>query len=119
MRYHIVPVHVPREVEYPLKYLVQHWSNLILLAMLEHTLDDTAAELMHRHLIDTAPEGIHDKLHSLRGDLLDYLLYHVVSMLILNASNDIGLDFFNYFVSQVRGEGFHGFLDNSTAILVA
>jgi hypothetical protein len=87
--------------------------------MLEHTLDDTAAELVHRHLIDTAPEGIHDKLHSLRGDLLDYLLYHVVSMLILDASDDIGLDFFNNFVSKVRGEGFYGFLDNSAAILVA
>jgi hypothetical protein len=87
--------------------------------MLKHTLDDTAAELVHRHLIDTAPEGIHDKLHSLRGDLLDYLLYHVVSMLILNASDDIGFDFFNNFVSQVRRESFYGFLDNSAAILVA
>jgi hypothetical protein len=86
--------------------------------MLEHTLNDTAAELVHRHLIDTAPEGIHDKLHSLRGDLLDDLLNHVVSMLILDASDDVGLDFFNYFVSKVRRESFHGFLDNSAAILV-
>ena len=99
VRYHIVPVHVPREIEYPLKHLVQYRSNLILLAMLKHSLDDAAPKLVHRHLIHTASKGIHDKLHSLRWDLLDNLLNHVVSMLILNASDYIGFDFFNNFVS--------------------
>ena len=62
VRYHIVAVHVSGEIQDSFKDLVEDGSNLIFLTVLEHTLDDTAAELMHTHFIDTGAEGIDNEL---------------------------------------------------------
>lgn len=62
VRYHIVAVHVPGEIQDPFKDLVKDGSNLVFLAVLEHALDNTAAELMHTHFIDTGAEGIDNEL---------------------------------------------------------
>ena len=50
--------------------------------------------------------------------MLNNLLDHVVTVSIFNASDDVRFNFLYDFVSEVRREGFQGFLNNSTAILV-
>ena len=118
MRYHIVAVHVSRQIEDPFKNLVQHWPDLVFFAVLKHPLNDAASELMHTHLIHSPSECFHNKLHLLRGYLLDNLLNNVITICVLNATDYIRFDFLNNLVSKIRGKTFQGLLNDSTAILV-
>lgn len=95
VRDHIVPIHVSRQVQYPLEDLIQDGPNLILLAVLKHALNHSAAVLVHAHFVHLALKGLDDELHFLRVNGLDYLLNDVVPVGVLNAPEDFKPDLIN------------------------
>ena len=92
VRNYVVPIYVSRQIENSLEYLSQYRPDLGLFAVFKHSLDDSAAELMDRHLEDFSPECIHNKLDLLRLNLLNYLLHYMIPISILYARKDLRLD---------------------------
>lgn len=87
--------------------------------MLEHALDDSAAKLIHAHVVDVSSEGLDNELDFLAWDLLDYLLDNMVAICVLNACDDVRTNLINNVVLQGRRQCLKGFLDDTAAILVA
>jgi len=69
----------------------QDWSDLIMFAVLQDTLNDSTAIRVHCQLHDLTDEILHNKLHSLRRRAFDTFLYNMVSILISHALHDISL----------------------------
>lgn len=115
---HIVAVHVTCQVEDAFEDFGEDRADLGLFTVLEHALDHSATELMDWHIIDTGGESVNYELDFVWGDLFDDFLDDMVAIRVFNATDDIGFDFLNDFVSQVGGESFQSFLDHTAAILV-
>lgn len=75
--------------------LVQDVRPRGLLTMLEHALDDTAAVGMGGQTVDLACKGIDDELDVLLRDAFDGFLDDVIAILILDALENLMLEFFD------------------------
>lgn len=64
---------------------------VLLLAVFQHPLDDSAAIWMGGKSVHLAFEGVDDELHILRRNPLDGLLDHMVAILISDTLQDMAL----------------------------
>jgi len=66
--------------------------HLVVTAVLQDTLNDSAAVRMRRQSVHLATEGIDDELDQVRRHAFDALLDHVVTVLILDALHHVALE---------------------------
>ena len=74
---------------------MKHRRASMLLAILQHALYDPAAILVGRQLLNVAGERVDDELDVFGRNPLESFLNHMVSILILDAFEDIVLKFPN------------------------
>jgi hypothetical protein len=87
-----------------------------LLAVLEHPLHDPAAILMSRQGLDLADEGGHDERDVLGVNPLDRLLDDMVAVLILDALEDLGLEFLDQGGLLVGEDVLESFLNDTASV---
>lgn len=63
MRYYIVPVDVPCEIENTIEDLIKDRPYLRFLTVLQHALNDPAAKLVITHIKDLVFKGVYDELN--------------------------------------------------------
>ena len=76
-------------------YFLKYRPASVLLAILQHALNNPAAILVGRQLLNVTGERIDDKLDVFRRDSLESLLDHMISILILDAFENVVLKFSN------------------------
>ena len=76
-------------------YFLKYRPASVLLAILQHALNNPAAILVGRQLLNVTGEGIDDKLDMFRRNSLESLLDHMISVLILDAFENVVLKFSN------------------------
>jgi hypothetical protein len=86
--------------------------------VLQHSLDDSAAELMDTHLVDPGLERINYELYSVTGELLYHFLDHMVSVLVLHTFHHYWFQLINQVLLLDRSENFQSLLHYSAAVLV-
>lgn len=75
--------------------LCKYGASRRLLAVLQHTLYDTAAVRVCRQRLDLASEGVDDELYVLSRYPLDGFLDHVIAILIFDAIYHVILELFD------------------------
>lgn len=76
--------------------LSQNGFTVHLFAVLQHSLDDTAAIGVCSEAVNLAPEGVDDELDILRGHTLDSLLNDMVAILVSHALEDVVLQLLDH-----------------------
>ena len=76
-------------------YFLKYRPASVLLAVLQHALNNPAAILVRRQLLNVTGERVDDKLDVFRRDSLKSLLDHMISILILDTFQNVVLKFSN------------------------
>jgi hypothetical protein len=68
--------------------LVNNGPGLLLSAVLKHSLNNSAAIGVHTQLNHVVIHWLQDEVEAVRGHLLNALLNHMISILVINAVKD-------------------------------
>ena len=86
--------------------------------MLEHSLNDSASELVHTHIIDLAFEGFHNELNLITRYLLNYLLNDMITICILDTFENLRPYLLHEFILDRGGKCLKCLLNDPATVLV-
>lgn len=86
----------------------EHGNLIMRFAVLQDALDDATAIRMSGEDVNLSLEGIYDELDVLGGNPLNRFLHYMVSILIFDTLEDIGLELFDKFGLLISENMFEG-----------
>ncbi len=112
----VISVLVLQQLRRALVQLVQYGQHLFGSAVLQDALDHAATVRVRGQAIHLTLERTDDELEIGRLHALDALLDDVIAVLILDALEDVALEFGDDQLLLIEGDALQGLLDHTTAV---